>query len=289
MNRRRPSWPLAPVPLVWARPRPTTPLRRPTRQTVPVGDRPADGGRRGAEPGAERREASRASARSSMQTAADPAFTVAAWWPSPAWPGGAANAAAAGRRMAAHTVAATNSRLMPISLHDADREPAALRSSYPPEAYGDHGGTRPSVAALRYAPSLTVRCHGSRALPLPFAGRKSDTLHRLAGPRPGSRSTPEGRTQWARSTRCRHSRRSRRGRDEAAGYRPLHRQRPLRSVRRQAQRQGAPVSRGLAAVLRHDDHGVPHVPQGGAGRRVQAGRVVGGPSVHRQWLVCGDR
>jgi hypothetical protein len=35
-------------------------------------------------------------------------------------------------------------------------------------------------------------------------------------------------------------------------------------------------------VLRVDDHRVPHLPQSGSERRVQAGRVAGGPAVHRQ-------
>ena len=149
--------------------------------------------------------------------------------------------------------------------------------------YMSPGGARPS--AVREATDGGTKCRCSwlrrahrRRWPLrrryraPAFGQVVSTLHRLAGPRPGSCSTSEGRTRWARSTRCRHSRTVAMRPRPSHRDRPLHRQRPLRSVRRQAQREGAPLPRRLAAALRDDD-GVPHLPQGGAGRRVQAGRV----------------
>src|SRR5450756_2119896 len=98
-------------------------------------------------------------------------------------------------------------------------------------------------------------------------------IARLRDPRPGSRSRHvTGRTDGP-SPPTAEGTVHRRAAGRAGRQRPIHRQRPVRVVRSQAERARVAAPRRFPAVVRRYAHRLPHVPQGGARRGVQAGAV----------------
>src|SRR5450830_1732589 len=99
------------------------------------------------------------------------------------------------------------------------------------------------------------------------------TKARLRDPRPGSRSRHvTGRTDGP-SPPTAEGAVYRRAAGPAGRHRPIHRQRPVRVVRSEADRALVAAPRCLPAVVRRHAHRLPHLPEGGAGRGVQAGAV----------------
>ena len=156
------------------------------------------------------------------------------------------------------------------------RHPTSGRCGWRPRAAGR------SVAARGYAGRCPSGSHASEALSRRRFGAGCEYAAPACRPPPRKPQHARGRAQWARSTRCR---RSRKVRDAAVTNPPA----AVRSI--DSAHCGLCGAKLSARALRYhvvspqcceNDDGVPHVPQGGARRRVQAGRVAGGPAVHRQ-------